>query len=102
MIKGEVAVQIAFLILSCLAIVFAMSFLAAAVFTFATHDQKPLDAETDKMLSLMAWFGSGGLVYFFVVTRYWRQCQLGRRFFYTGLAAGALAVVFGVCAARGG
>ena len=74
----------------------------AAVFTFATYDQKPLDRDTNRMLSLAAWTGGGSFIYAYAVTRYWHQCQLGRRLLYTGLVSGAVAVLCGFLAARSG
>lgn len=93
--------NIALLILSCLSLVFAASFLTAALFTFATCDQKPLDRDTDKLLSLSAWFGGGTLVYVFAVTRYWRHSRLGRRLFCTGSIFGVVAAASGFLAAHG-
>ena len=93
--------NIALLIISCLSLVFALSFLMAAVFTFASYDQRPLDPDTDRMLSLVARTGGGTFIYVFAVTRYWRQCQLGRRLFYTGSIFGVVASICGFLAAHG-
>ena len=95
-------VNVVCLVVSCLAMMVAMCFLMAAVFTFALYDQKPVDRETDKMLSQMAWFGGGWFIYFFVVTCYWCQCSLGRRFFYVGLASGVVGIALSLCNAYGG
>ena len=92
--------NIALLIISCLSIVFAFSFLMAAVFTFAACDQKPVDRDTDKLLSLSVWFGGGMLIYLFVVTRCWRHSQFGRRLFCTGSIFGVIAAVCGFLAAH--
>ena len=93
--------NIALLIICCLSMVFAFSFLMAAVFTFAACHQKPLDRHTDKLLSLSVWFGGGSLVYLFVVTRCWRHSQLGRRLFYAGSVSGVVAIACGFLAAHG-
>ena len=93
--------NIAFLIISCLSLVFALSFLMAAVFTFATCVQKPLDRDVERALSLSLWLGSGAFIYVFAVTRYWRYSQLGRRFFYIGFVSGVVAIVFGLLATHG-
>ena len=93
--------NIALLIIACLSLVFAFSFLLAAVFTFASYDQRPLDRNTDRMLSLAAWFGGGTFIHVFAVTRYWPQCQLGRRLFCVGLVCGFVAALCGYLSARG-
>ncbi len=92
--------DIAFLIVACLAQVFTVSFLIAAVFTFATFDRKPLDRDTEKRLSLSVWFGGGWFACVFAVTRCWHRCRQGRRFFYIGIGSGMVAVVFGCLAVR--
>ena len=95
---------IALLVIACEALVFAISFLMAAILTFACYDQRPLDRETDRMLTSATWLGGGMFICFLgflAVTRYWRQCQLGRRLFHVGLACGCLAVLCGWFAAHG-
>ena len=90
--------NIALLVVACLSLVLALSLLMAAVLIFASYDQRPLDPDTDRMLSLAAWFGGGTFICVFAVAWYWRQCQLGRRLFYCGLACGVLTALCGYLA----